>query len=143
MDEARRNEEIISIADSQILSWIDELNGITNADERAREVKAEIKRIKKEQNSAVNKRKIRSLYAELDSIQYKPDYLCLIIDKEKDYYRACRGFSINGIKYKRLLGTNGGIKNSTIVFVSEKVADELRRRIENGRDQTMNNCRQC
>lgn len=136
MDEARRNEEIISIADSQILSWIDELNGITNADERAREVKAEIKRIKKEQNSAVNKRKIRSLYAELDSIQYKPDYLCLIIDKEKDYHRACRGFSINGIKYKRLLGTNGGIKNSTIVFVSEKVADELRRRIENGRDQT-------
>ena len=75
MDEARRNEEIISIADSQILSWIDELNGITNADDRAREVKAEIKRIKKEQNSAVNKRKIRSLYAELDSIQYKPDYL--------------------------------------------------------------------
>lgn len=136
MDEARRNEEIISIADSQILSWIDELNGITNADERAREVKAEIKRIKKEQNSAVNKRKIRSLYAELDSIQYKPDYLCLIIDKEKDYHRACRGFSINGIKYKRLLGTNGGIKNSTIVFVSEKVVDELRRRIENGRDQT-------
>lgn len=136
MDEARRNEEIISIADSQILSWIDELNGITNADERAREVKAEIKRIKKEQNSAVNKRKIRSLYAELDSIQYKPDYLCLIVDKEKDYHRACRGFSINGIKYKRLLGTNGGIKNSTIVFVSEKVADELRRRIENGRDQT-------
>lgn len=76
------------------------------------------------------------MYAELDSIQYKPDYLCLIIDKEKDYHRACRGFSINGIKYKRLLGTNGGIKNSTIVFVSEKVVDELRRRIENGRDQT-------
>ena len=76
------------------------------------------------------------MYAELDSIQYKPDYLCLIIDKEKDYHRACRGFSINGIKYRRLLGTNGGIKNSTIVFVSEKVVDELRRRIENGRDQT-------
>lgn len=76
------------------------------------------------------------MYSELDSIQYKPDYLCLIIDKEKDYHRACRGFSINGIKYKRLLGTNGGIKNSTIVFVSEKVVDELRRRIENGRDQT-------
>lgn len=100
----------------------------------AREVKSEIKRIKKEPNSPANKRRIRSLYADLDNIQYKPDYLCLIIDKEKDYYRACKGFSINGIKYKRLLGTNGGIKNSTIVFVSEKVADELRRRIENDRD---------
>lgn len=69
-------------------------------------------------------------------MQFKPDYMCLIIDKEKDYYRACKGFSINGVKYKRLLGTNGGIKNSTIVFVSERLADELKRRIENGRDPT-------
>lgn len=62
--------------------------------------------------------------------------MCLVIDKNKDYYRACKGFTINGIKYKRLLGTNGGIKNSTIVFVNEQLADELKRRIENGRDPT-------
>lgn len=60
--------------------------------------------------------------------------MCLIIDKDKDYYRACKGFSINGISYKRLLGTNGGIKNSTIVFVSERHHVELSRRIDNGRD---------
>lgn len=59
--------------------------------------------------------------------------MCLIIDHVKDYHRACRGFSINGIRYKRLLGTNGGIKNSTIVFVSERLWGELSRRIENGR----------
>ena len=62
--------------------------------------------------------------------------MCLIIDKEKDYHRACKGFSINGLKYKRLLGTNGGVKNSTIVFVSERHIDEIRRRIDNGRDMT-------
>ena len=70
----------------------------------------------------------------LDELQFKPDYLCLIIDRDKDYYRACRGFRINGIRYERLLGTNGGIKNSTIVFVSERLADELKRRIEDDRD---------
>jgi len=63
--------------------------------------------------------------------------MCLIIDKKKDYYRACKGFYINGIKYRRLLGTNGGIKNSTIVFVSERLVAELRRRIENGRDPSV------
>lgn len=62
--------------------------------------------------------------------------MCLIIDKEKDYHRACKGFSINGLKYKRLLGTNGGVKSSTIVFVSERHIDEIRRRIDNGRDMT-------
>ena len=137
IDEARRNDEVISLADSQVLRWIDMLNGITDGDEQARELKAEIKRLRKEPNSIQNKRSIKSLYKKLDELQYKPDYMCLIIDKKQDYYRACKGFSINGVRYKRLLGTNGGIKNSTIVFVSERHADELRRRIDNGRNPDM------
>lgn len=104
------------------------------ADESAKEIKSRIRQLKKEPNSIQNKREVKSLYKALDKLQFKPDYMCLIIDKEKDYYRACSGFSINGVKYKRLLGTNGGIKNSTIVFVSEHVCDELRRRIENDRN---------
>lgn len=117
-----------------MLRWIDALNGITDADEKARRIKSEIKHLRKEPNSRQNNKAIKKLYAELDALQFKPDYMCLIIDKEKDYYRACKGFTINGIKYKRLLGTNGGIKNSTIVFVSERLTDELKRRVENGRD---------
>ena len=120
ISEARRNDEVISLSDSQMLRFIDKLNGIENGDAIAKSIKNEIKMLKKEPNSLQNRRKIKKLYEKLDEIQYKPDYMCLIIDKEKDYYRACKGFSINGINYKRLLGTNGGIKNSTIVFVSER-----------------------
>ncbi len=134
LNEARRNNEVISLADSQVLRWIDELNGVVDADAQAREIKRRIRQIKKEPNSPANKKEIRQLYTNLDKLQFKPDYMSLIIDKEKDYWRACKGFFINGVKYKRLLGTNGGIKNSTIVFVSERLHDELERRIENGRD---------
>ena len=137
IDEARRNEEVISLADSQMLRWIDELNGITDAEDRARDIKRQIRQIRKEENSGQNKKRIRQLYKELDEIQFKPDYMCLIIDRKKDYIRACKGFSINGIRYKRLLGTNGGIKNSTIVFVSERLCGELRRRVENDRNKLM------
>lgn len=136
MAEARRNDEIISLADSQVLRWIDEINGVVDADARAREIKAEIRRLRKEPNSISNKAAIRKLYAELDAVQFKPDYLCLIMDREKDYRRACKGFSINDVKYVRLLGTNGGIKNETIVFVSERIYPELKRRIDNGRDMS-------
>lgn len=134
IDEARRNDEVISLADSQILRWIDELNGIVDADAKARDIKSRIKQLRKEPNSYQTKREIKRLYSELDALQFKPDYMCLIIDKYTDYYRACKGFTVNGIKYLRLLGTNGGIKNSTIVFVSERLSGELRKRIENGRD---------
>lgn len=134
MDDARRNEEIISLADSQVLRWIDELNGVTDADARADELRRRIRAARKLPSSPETKREIRRLYGELDRLQFKPDYMCLIIDKVKDYRRACDGFYINGIRYRRLLGTNGGIKNSTIVFVSERLWPELTRRIENGRD---------
>ena len=134
IDEARRNDEVISLADSQVLRWLDELNGVTDAEERARKTKAEIRRLRKEPNNVQNRRQIKKLYAQLDEIQFKPDYLCVIMDKEKDYRRACQGFTINGIRYSRLLGTNGGIKNSTIVFMSDRHIDEIRRRITNGRN---------
>ena len=132
--EARKNDEVISLADSQVLRWLDELNGITDAESKAREIKSEIRRLRKEQNSVQNRRLIKKLYSDLDDIQFKPDYLCVIIDREKDYHRAWKGFSINGLKYQRLLGTNGGVKNETIVFISERHADEIRRRIDNGRN---------
>lgn len=134
LPDARRNQELVSLADSQMLRFIDSLNNIEDADTIAKSIQSQIKRLRKEPNTAVNRHKIKKLYEKLDEIQHKPDYMCLIIDKEKDYWRACKGFTINDIKYVRLLGTTGGVKNSTIVFVSERLFPELKRRIDNGRN---------
>ncbi len=120
-----------------MLRWIDELNGLTDGDKAGREVIRQIKTIKKTENSVQNRRKIKELYDKLNEIQYKKDYLCLIIDKKADYRRACRGFEVNGIRYTRLVGTNGGVKMKTIVFISEHLAPEIRKRIDNGRDESV------
>ena len=116
------------------MRFIDRLNDVHNVDAEASEIKREIRRLKNEPPSAANKRKINKLYDLLDGLLFKPDYMHLIIDKEKDYWRACKGFSINGITYARLLGTNGGVKTKTIVFVNEKLVGTLRTMIDNGRD---------
>ena len=136
MQEARRNEEVVSLSDSQMLRWIDELNNVENADLQAKNIKKEIKMLKKEPNSLQNRKKIRELYEKLDNVLFKPDYMCLIIDRENDLRRACKGFKLNGVEYERLLGTNGGVKNSTIIFVSKRLAPELKKRIANGRDES-------
>lgn len=132
--DARRNGEVISLASSQVLRWIDEINGVVDADEQARRIKDEIRTARLEHSSPATGKLIRRLYSDLDKLQFKEDYMCLIIDKVSDYVRACKGFTINGVKYVRLLGTPGGIKMSTIVFVSERVADNLRVRIDNSRN---------
>lgn len=137
LQEARNNDEVIALADSLVLTWLDELNGIRDAEERARGIKAEIRRIKREPSSAPNKRRIRQLYNQLDSIQFKPDYLCVIMDTDADYWRACQGFQVNGITFHRLLGTNGGKKMRTIVFISDDHGDIIRYRIENERNASI------
>ncbi len=137
MSEARRNEEVISLAENQVLRWIDEINGNYGVQERVEEIKKEIRLLKKEENNLHNRRAVRDLYRELDDLLFVPDYMCIVIDREKDYWQALKGVWVNGVRYERLLGTNGGIKNSTIVFVSAKVHDEIEKRIENGRDTTV------
>lgn len=131
----KNKNDIVALNDSQILRWICELNGLENLDEKVSKVKSEIKSIKKQEKSRENKDRIKQLYEDLYSFQYQKDYLCMIMNSNKDYDRANEGFKINGYKYHRLLGTNGGIKKSTITYIGNGVFNEIVKRMNNGRNK--------
>ena len=133
LSEAKANGEIIALNDSQMLRWIDELNGMPDAAAEDMRIRKEIGEIKQQPSSRLNRRRIQQLYGQLDEIRFRKDYMHLVIDRDSDMLTACRGFKVNGTRFVRLLGTNGGVKCSTIVFVNEQLVDELRRRIDNGR----------
>lgn len=129
-------ECIISLNDSQILRFIDELNGTTDSDAKAKEIKRKMREVRKRKRSPETKALLRNLYQTLYDIQYQKDYICIIMDSNKDYdLLNAKGFSVNDVEYQRLLGTNGGIKNSTIVYVSKRLHDQLQERIDNGRNK--------
>lgn len=138
-------ESIVSISDSQCLRFIDEINGINDLNERVRNIQKKIRFVKKQPKTRETKMLISSYYDALYNLQFQKDYICVIMNSKADYDRANMGFSINYgevdgkscvVKYKRFLGTNGGIKNSTIVYVNEKIYTELKKRLDNGRDKT-------
>lgn len=135
LDVAMRDypECIVSLSDSQVLRFIDELNGRTDLDDEIRNLQYQIKMMKKQPRTPQTGRMMEELYDKLYYLQFHPDYLCVVMDSNKDYDRANKGFSINGITYRRFLGTSGGIKNSTIVYVSDRLYPELKRRLDNGR----------
>lgn len=130
----KNKNDIVALNDSQILRWICELNGIEDLDRQVLQLKKEIKAAKKQPGSKENAEKIKKLYEKLYSLQYQKDYICITMNSDKDYDRANQGFQINGCKYRRLLGTNGGIKKSTITYVSDHVYEEIIKRMTNGRD---------
>lgn len=145
-DALRTNaESVVTINDSQCLRFIDEINGISDVTIQAKALQREIRQLKRMPKSKETMRKIGACYDRLYSIQFMRDYVCVIMDNMKDYDRANKGFSINYgvvegceqervIHYRRLLGTNGGIKNSTIVYVNREIYSELKKRLDNGRD---------
>lgn len=125
---------VVSLADSQILSWINELNGTEDYDIQAKDIKRQIKDVKKLPSSRENKLKISNLYEQLYRLQFKQDYVTVVMDKKSHYDRANKGFYINGMLYKRLICTTNGVKTSSVVYVSENLHDELKKRIENGKN---------
>lgn len=126
---------VVAINDSQALRFIDEINGAEDIHGKINHIKRSIKAEKKKPRSRETKVVIKRLYAVLYELQFQKDYICIIMDSNRDYDRANQGFSINGIRYRRFLGTNGGIKNSTVVYVNESVYPELKRRLDNGRNE--------
>ena len=131
----KNKNDVVALNDSQILRWICELNGLGNLDMEVAKVKKEIKYVKKLPGSKENRNAIKKLYEKLYSLQYQKDYFCLIMDSNQDYDRANKGFKINGYQYHRLLGTNGGIKKSTIIYIGDNVYKEIVKRMDNGRDK--------
>lgn len=146
ISEACKNEEVIKLSDSSVLRFINEINDINSqeVDIKVKQLRNELKKILKCSNSNENRKKIKEIYSKLNDLQFVSDYVSVIMDKEKDFLRAVNGFSINGIKYKRLVGTTNGVKKETIVFVSQKsnrnnnpIYRELKKRLCNGRDETV------
>lgn len=131
--EAIDYQELVAIADNDVLRFI---NKDKNVDELSDNITKQIKYIKNKPTSIENKNKIKKLYEKKYATLFVKEYIYVIIDKLKDFDRmnSDKGFFINGVKYKRLLATNGGIKKSTVVYVSEDVYDELHAKIENGRN---------
>ena len=83
---------MISLADSQTLRWIDYLNDITDADAEAKKIKEEIRSLRTAPNSVKNRHTIKKLYEDLDQLQYKADYVTLIIDKERTTIVPAKAF---------------------------------------------------
>lgn len=131
---------VVSLNDSQVLRWLAKINGTENSDQIAKQIKSDIKRLKKEPTTKANKQAISEKYKQLYKTRFTTDYMMVVFDKKAHYDRARKGFSItvDGVttRYRRFIGTANSIKKNTIIFVNVDVHDKLMWHMDNGRDLT-------
>lgn len=60
-------------------------------------------------------------------IDFSKIFIQVVIDKKSDFGRATckKGVTVNGVNYRRFVGTTGGLKNNTLLFCNSQYVDKL------------------
>lgn len=133
--ECLKSNLIISLADSQMLRSIRDITGQKIDRVQLEEWWQERDAIKKRKNSKTNRQKIKDLQDKIYNMMYIPQYITVVMESVKDYERMFKkGFYFNGKLYKRMSCSASQARVSTVVFVDDEIREELRRRLDNGRD---------
>ena len=67
------------------------------------------------------------LNKDIREIDFSKIFMQVVIDKKSDFGRATckKGVTVNGINYRRFVGTTGGLKNNTLLFCNSQYVDKL------------------
>jgi hypothetical protein len=130
INEARRNGEVVSIGESQLIRSLFRLQG---------KIEEDLMPITEKVLSLSKNRKQKAYNAsELDSILFIPEIISVVVDKKKDYeYIAQHGFIVNGKKYVRLLCGAGHSRRNNSIFIEEQFANPLKKVLNNGRNENI------
>lgn len=74
-----------------------------------------------------------------EEIDFSEIFMQIVIDKKADFGRATckKGITVNGINYRRFVGTTGGLKNNTLLFCNSLYIDKLNELCECKRNQNV------
>lgn len=137
LEEAKQNEELVSLGDSQVLRMIRQIRNSNITEEDINNIKKEIKFLKKATTNESNKLKIEAEYKKLINQTFIEDYVVIVFESTDDWNKVNSSkinLKINGKEFVRLLGTSGGIKKSSVVFVSKEIHDELDKKLNCNRN---------
>ena len=126
VNQARQDLNLVSLADNQVFQFLRKIKGVefnrNKLDEIYKERNDEKSLPKLKQNVA----KIEQCQKQIDDILFVPDIITVKM-KNKQHYKDLikNGFSINGIKFVRLVCTAAYLRRNTVGFINEKYFKQL------------------
>lgn len=140
---AIKTRMVVGIGDSTGTRMIRKISKSEATEEKINEIKNRINKNKRLISNKLNN--VKELKKQIkDDIDKKYDLmleknLCNVVFTSMKHYEKIvkDGFKINDIKYKLLLGTSGGIKNNTVLFINEDYYDEVWKCLQGDMDNSI------
>ena len=135
INQARLNNELISIGDSQMLRSLRNIKNQNIIQEQIDELLVERKHLKNKKSSHENSTRLYDIGQSLDDLLFVPEIISIQVENNIHYKYICQnGFFVNGIKFVRLMCSAGQARRNNALFVAENIEKDLKRILNNGRN---------
>ncbi len=136
MKTARKNGELISLGDNQVLRSIRKIKGKDIDFDFINSLFRERRKLTRRRNCIENKQRILQIDKDIDNLLFIPEYISVVIEKHSHYKHLIKHkLVVNGKKYVRLLCGAGNARRNTVFFVQEDIYDELDKILCNGHNE--------
>ena len=137
LDEARRNGELISVNNSELIRTLFRLKKIVFSQKELELTLFKRKKLRKAQNSEENRLKLLEITEKIEKMIFLEDLVTVQFSNKSHYLEILnrKGFYINDIRYTPFLASAGMIRRNTALFVNNNIKHQLFDILENGRDE--------
>lgn len=134
--EAELNEELIALADNEMLRAIRRLTKHRwedGGEQRLSDLFSLRKKLTKQANSDENRKKIKEINNEIRNLLFIPEIISVTTPKKRNYPKIGRdGFWVNGVHYRRFMCSAGQARTNRALFCADYVFDKLEKLLSLG-----------
>lgn len=137
LDEARINNEIITINNSELIRTLFRYKNIKFDQNEVDELLILQKKLKRFPNNEKNRYKINENIQKIEKILFIEDLVSIQFTNKSHYINILKkhGFFINGIRFVPFMASAGMIRRNTALFINSNIKYPLINILENGRDK--------
>lgn len=138
IENAKENNELVAIADSELLRVIRKVNGSLFLEKELETLWKERdflrrSRIKK------NAYRIKSLSEKIDNMLFVPEIIIMKFARTSHYKNLLKkGLFVNGKEYVRMLAGAGHVRRNSVLFIEKDLLVPVRSILENGINKSIN-----
>lgn len=137
LDEARKNSELVTINNSELLRALFRYKKVNFSQEEFDNLLYSLKKVKKLQNTEENRRKIEEITQKVEKSLFVEDLVNIEFENKAHYLAILKrkGFYVNGIRYTPFMASAGMIRKNTAMFINNNIKHPLMDILENGRNE--------
>jgi hypothetical protein len=132
--QARKNGELISLGESQMLKSLQEIKGRHYTREEIDELFDKKRKLKSALSNSDNILALRQIEKQIDEILFVPEIISLIVDDTRHYEEIIEnGLFVNNHKFVRLMCSAGQMRRNNVLFIDSRFEKQLKKVLNNGR----------